>query len=44
VNGRQEKGIHKAEFNAGDLTSGLYIYNLKADGKVVQSRKMMLIK
>jgi len=44
VNGRQEKGIHKAEFNAGDLTSGLYIYNLKADGKVVQSRKMMLLK
>jgi len=44
VNGRQEKGIHKAEFNAGGLTSGLYIYNLKADGKVVQSRKMMLIK
>jgi hypothetical protein len=44
VNGKQEKGIHKAEFNARDLTSGLYIYNLKADGKVVQSRKMMLIK
>ncbi|MDY0016248.1 MAG: T9SS type A sorting domain-containing protein [Candidatus Delongbacteria bacterium] len=44
VNGKIGKGQHHAEFNADDLTSGLYIYNLKIDGKSVQSRKMMLIK
>jgi len=44
MNGKQEKGAHKVEFDAGDLTSGLYIYTLKVDGKQVQSRKMMLLK
>jgi len=44
VNGRLDKGIHKAEFNAEDMTSGLYIYNLKVDNKVVSSKKMMLLK
>jgi hypothetical protein len=44
VNAKQPKGTHKAEFNASDLTSGLYIYNLKVDGKTVQSRKMMMLK
>jgi len=39
-----EKGIHKTEFKAGDLTSGIYIYNLKVDDKVVQSRKMIMLK
>jgi hypothetical protein len=44
VNGRSDKGIHKAEFNGADITSGMYIYNLKVDGKSVQSKKMMLLK
>jgi hypothetical protein len=44
VNGKQDKGIHKAEFNGADLTSGMYIYNLKVDGKTVQSKKMMMLK
>ncbi|MFA7122704.1 MAG: T9SS type A sorting domain-containing protein, partial [Candidatus Delongbacteria bacterium] len=44
VNGKQEKGSHKVEFYACDLTSGLYIYTLKVDGRTVQSRKMMLLK
>jgi hypothetical protein len=44
VNGRMDKGLFKTEFKADNLTSGLYIYNLKVDGKSVQSRKMMLIK
>ena len=44
VNVRQDKGTHQTEFNAGDLTSGMYIYNLKVDGKIVQSKKMMLVK
>lgn len=44
VNGKMNKGIHKAEFNGEDLTSGVYIYNIKVDGKVLQSKKMMLLK
>jgi hypothetical protein len=44
VNGKMDKGVHKAEFNGADLTSGMYIYNLKVDGKSVQSKKMMLLK
>lgn len=44
VNGRLDKGMHKAEFNRADLTSGMYIYNLKVDNKVVSSKKMMLLK
>jgi hypothetical protein len=44
VNGKMIKGVHKAEFNGADLTSGMYIYNLKVDGKSVQSKKMMMLK
>jgi hypothetical protein len=44
VNGKQDKGIHKAEFNGAGLTSGMYIYSLKVDGKSVQSKKMMMLK
>jgi hypothetical protein len=44
VNGRLGKGMHKAEFSGADLTSGMYIYNLKVDNKVVSSKKMMLLK
>ena len=44
VNGKMGKGVHKAEFNGADLTSGMYIYNLKVDGETVQSKKMMLLK
>ena len=44
VNGRQDKGVHEVEFNAGDLTSGMYIYNLRIDGRTVHNRKMMILK
>jgi|GEM_PF-6566415 len=44
VNGRMDKGMHKADFNGAGLTSGMYIYNLKVDNKVVSSKKMMLLK
>jgi hypothetical protein len=36
-------GHHKLSFNAGDLGSGVYLYQLTA-GKFVQTRKMILIK
>jgi hypothetical protein len=36
-------GTHKVEFNAADLTSGIYIYKLEA-GSFESTKKMMLIK
>ena len=44
VSGNQDKGFHKAEFNGADLTTGIYFYSLKIDGKKVQNRKMLLLK
>lgn len=42
--GKQVKGNHSVIFNAENLTSGLYFYRLTVDGKVVQTRKLMLLK
>ncbi|MBU1637061.1 T9SS type A sorting domain-containing protein [bacterium] len=36
-------GVHMAEFDAANLTSGVYVYQLKADG-MTQTRKMVLLK
>jgi hypothetical protein len=43
VNGRMEAGTHRVDFDATELTSGIYIYRLRAEG-FVQSRKMVAIK
>ncbi|MEX0608607.1 MAG: M20/M25/M40 family metallo-hydrolase [Balneolaceae bacterium] len=47
VNGSQTAGVHSVTFDAnnisGELTSGVYIYRLKA-GESVMSRKMILLK
>jgi hypothetical protein len=43
VNEEQDKGFHKVEFNAANLASGGYFYQLKA-GDFVQTRKMILMK
>ncbi|MGD8782436.1 MAG: T9SS type A sorting domain-containing protein [Ignavibacteria bacterium] len=41
-------GVHTVEFNAGELSSGIYVYSITAIGesgsKFVQSKKMMLLK
>jgi hypothetical protein len=39
----REAGIYKVEFDGSDLSSGLFIYELKTD-KVTISRKMLLLK
>jgi hypothetical protein len=43
VNEKQLAGIHSVEWDASNLTSGVYLYRLEADG-IVESRKMILIK
>lgn len=42
--GRLDAGNHAIQFEAGALSSGLYFYQLIADGLTVQTRMMTLIK
>jgi len=43
VNEEQDKGYHKVEFNAKELSSGVYFYQLKA-GDYLETKKMILLK
>ncbi len=43
VNEIQNAGQYKVNFNASNLPSGIYIYQIKADN-FIQSKKMMLVK
>ncbi|MCX8010191.1 MAG: T9SS type A sorting domain-containing protein, partial [Ignavibacteria bacterium] len=42
-NQNQTPGIYKYFFNANELSSGVYLYRITADG-FVSSKKMMVIK
>jgi len=44
ANGMLHGGIHKMEFNGANIASGVYFYQLEADGKIVGRNKMMLLK
>lgn len=44
VEGNHKAGIYKIYFSGKELPSGIYYYSLKADGKIIDSKKMMLIK
>lgn len=43
VNEEQDAGYYKVNFNAGNLSSGIYLYRLKA-GSFIETKKMLLIK
>jgi photosystem II stability/assembly factor-like uncharacterized protein len=42
--GNEDRGVHIAEFYAGHLASGAYVYRLYIDGRVVGARKALLVK
>lgn len=44
VNGIMPAGSHTVQFDASALASGMYLYRFFAGGKVVSTKKMMLIK
>ena len=44
VNEVQNPGLFNVEFNAGSLSSGVYIYRLMVDSKMIGVKKMMLMK
>jgi hypothetical protein len=43
INQEQSAGLHQVDFNASELSSGLYFYSIKANG-FTQTKKMILIK
>ncbi len=40
----QDAGVHQVRFNAKGLASGIYFYTLMVDGKLVNTRKMLLVR
>ena len=43
INEKQDEGIHHINFNAGNLSSGVYFYKLETAG-FTETKKMLLIK
>ncbi len=43
VQGEKPAGVYEVEFNASELSSGIYFYELKANNRVI-TRKMILLK
>jgi hypothetical protein len=43
LNAEREPGYHQVEFNAINLSSGVYFYQLKA-GDFISTKKMILLK
>jgi hypothetical protein len=44
VDQQQSAGFHTVRFNASSYSSGMYFYRLVADGNVIETKKMLLIK
>ncbi|MDA3838303.1 MAG: T9SS type A sorting domain-containing protein [Candidatus Delongbacteria bacterium] len=44
INEKQGKGTHSILFDAGKLNSGIYYYQLKVDGIVKETRKMLYLR
>ncbi|MFA5668305.1 MAG: T9SS type A sorting domain-containing protein [Balneolaceae bacterium] len=44
VSATKAAGMHSIHFSAQNLSSGMYFYRLQADGNVITTKKMLLIK
>lgn len=44
VNDLQYEGSYKVDFDASELTTGIYIYDLKMNGMTIDSKKMILLR
>jgi photosystem II stability/assembly factor-like uncharacterized protein len=44
VNEKQLSGIYEVSFDCGNLSSGVYFYRLIADGNIIDTKKLTLIK
>lgn len=44
IDATRPAGTYRVNWEAEDLSSGVYLYQLRVDGQVVQSRTMMLLK
>jgi len=44
ANGILNRGTHSVDFNGAKLATGVYFYQLEADGKIIGRNKMMLLK
>lgn len=44
VNQRKTAGNHTVQFQADNLSSGIYFYTLRVGGRVLKSQRMLLIK
>jgi hypothetical protein len=44
INGQYKPGTYEAEWDGSNYSSGVYFYKLSADGNVIDTKKMMLIK
>jgi photosystem II stability/assembly factor-like uncharacterized protein len=44
VNEKQSPGTYEVSFSGGNLSSGIYFYSLNADGKNIDTKKLVLLK
>jgi hypothetical protein len=44
VDGVKSPGAYQVKFDASRFSSGVYFYRLLADGALLETRKMMLLK
>lgn len=44
INGKLPAGYYEVEFNGADFPSGMYLYKLEANGKLIDTKRMMLLK
>nr|WP_253916226.1 T9SS type A sorting domain-containing protein [Lentimicrobium sp. S6] len=42
--GKQDRGAHHINLNTIDLENGIYLYTIKIDGQVADSKKMVVLK